>query len=165
MAEKQNHVSGVETPIKDDGLRFDGTKLGLRDYAEDEVSAFRRAREGFVSIVETLIEVAPNHQDKLPMKGCDAVSLEKKLGRYVELTQALGRIEKLTEIVRETRLAVCDDLMNDIYRIHRVATAIGREDRDIHGAFDFIREWLSTGPRNGGKPSVTPGSATDTTPR
>ncbi|MBI3072714.1 MAG: hypothetical protein HYY84_11420 [Deltaproteobacteria bacterium] len=116
--------------------------------------------------METLIEVLPKYQDRLPAKGCDAVTLEKRLGRYAELTQALARVEKLSEIVRETRLAVCDELMNDVYRVHRLATALGREDAEIRGAFDFIRDWLSTGPRDAGeKASPAPGPTTDVAPR
>ena len=62
-------------------------------------------------------------------------------------------------MVRETRLAVCDELMNDVYRVYRVANAVGRDDKEIHGAIDFVREWLSNGPRPTSAPAnTTPGT-------
>jgi hypothetical protein len=148
MNDKKRTEAGIPTTTRDEYLKFDGTKLELRDYADDEVKSFQRAREGFVPVVEGLIDILPKLEGRLPIKGIDPVTMGKKLDRYQELTHASGQIEKLHEMVRETRLAVCDELLNDVYRIYRVANAIGHDDKEVRGAIDFVREWLSNGPRS-----------------
>ncbi|MBI3072267.1 MAG: hypothetical protein HYY84_09135 [Deltaproteobacteria bacterium] len=147
MHDKKKTEAGIPTTTRDEYLKFDGTKLGLRDYADDEVRAFNKAREGLVPVVEGLIDLLPKFEGRVPVKGVDPVSLGKTLERYQELTRAAAQVEKIYEMVRETRLAVCDELMNDIYRVYRVASAIGRDDKEVHGEIDFVRDWLSNGPR------------------
>lgn len=156
MNENKKTEAGIPTTRREEYLKFDGTKLDLRDYADDEVRAFQKGREGFIPVVESLIDILPKFEGRVPIKGIDPVSLGKKLERYQELSRATVQIEKLHEMVRETRLAVCDELMNDIYRVYRVAGAVGRDDNEIRGAIDFVREWLSNGPR----PAATPTNAT-----